>query len=368
MTEQNSAFLTPEQEALISTYQEKWRSLELKKGPIDRERAAAAVKAAYAAIGAEEPKILFYDSPSAALDEIASYLTGQVVWSPELFKEILGWEMLGKLQLTLHNQVEDSLGKKLGSPLYSKIYRERNFRSLFEHIWRTLREQWHKFGSGPDDKVVGAIETAFSPYMSANFWTIGGCYFDFCLEVLHGEVDRNLWEAFQNVVSSCGWIFAFRDKCYICDRPHRVNLDDQGHLHGIEKPALEYADGWKLYFYEDIVLPEKYGGLSPDKWSVQWLMEEKNAELRRVLIEGIGYDRISEELRAKELDAWREYSLLSIRGIDVNLLNPIYLLKMICPSTGQVHALRVPPEVNSAREAIRWVNWGLDPEEFAIQT
>nr|WP_226582714.1 hypothetical protein [Microseira wollei] len=53
------------------------------------------------------------------------------------------------------------------------------------------------------------------------------------------------------------------------------------------------------------------------------------------------------------------------RQVDVE---PIYLLKMTCPSTGFIHALRVPPSMKSAREAIRWVNWGIDPEEFAVET
>ena len=33
-----------------------------------------------------------------------------------------------------------------------------------------------------------------------------------------------------------------------------------------------------------------------------------------------------------------------------------------------VHALRVPPNLTSALDAIRWVNWDIAPEEFSIQT
>lgn len=46
----------------------------------------------------------------------------------------------------------------------------------------------------------------------------------------------------------------------------------------------------------------------------------------------------------------------------------MYLLKMICPSTGSIHILRVPPDMTSAREAICWVNWGIEPENFAVQS
>lgn len=41
---------------------------------------------------------------------------------------------------------------------------------------------------------------------------------------------------------------------------------------------------------------------------------------------------------------------------------------MTCPSTEFIHILRVPPDTQSAREAICWVNWGIDPEEFQQQT
>jgi len=100
-------------------------------------------------------------------------------------------------------------------------------------------------------------------------------------------------------------------------------------------------------------------------WQAEWLLSESNAELRRVLIERIGYDRICQQLPAVELDSWQEYTLLKIDNADVE---PIYLLKMTCPSTGHIHALRVPPNLRSAQKAIRWVNWGTDPKEFGVQT
>jgi hypothetical protein len=109
------------------------------------------------------------------------------------------------------------------------------------------------------------------------------------------------------------------------------------------------------------------------------VLKEQNVEVRRALIQGITYDRLCQELAVTELDSWQEYTLLSIEFDDdfddVGNPKPVYLLKMTCPSTGHIHALRVPPNVRSssrasltAQEAIRWVNWGTDPEEFSVQT
>ena len=47
---------------------------------------------------------------------------------------------------------------------------------------------------------------------------------------------------------------------------------------------------------------------------------------------------------------------------------PMILLKMTCPSTGHIHILRVPPDLTSAEAAITWVNHGIHPDEFIVQT
>ncbi len=96
------------------------------------------------------------------------------------------------------------------------------------------------------------------------------------------------------------------------------------------------------------------------------MLSAQNAELQRVLIQGIDYARICQELQAIELDVWAEYTRLKIDA-DVDA-EPIYLLKMTCLSTGLIHVLGVPPDMKSAREAMRWVNWGIDPEKFLDQT
>jgi len=104
------------------------------------------------------------------------------------------------------------------------------------------------------------------------------------------------------------------------------------------------------------------------------LLNEENAEFRRILIQTIGYNRICKELGAIELDSWKEYTLLKIDNYTEitpehpqNYSEPIHLLKMTCPSTGFIHFLRVPPDINSARTAITWINWGIDPEDFSVQ-
>jgi hypothetical protein len=192
------------------------------------------------------------------------------------------------------------------------------------------------------------------------------CLFDFCSTIFSCSDEEKLWEAYQLMVQNCGWLWTYVQVCLVCDRPHILSLDSEGRLHNEVYPAILLADGFSIYAYHGVFLPEKYGRVPPNKWQSSWLLTENNAELRRVLIQGIGYTRICQELKAKEIDNWQEYKLLKI---DAEFdFEPVHLLTMICPSTAHQHALRVPPNLLSAREAIRWVNWGIDPTEFTIQT
>jgi leucine-rich repeat protein SHOC2 len=126
----------------------------------------------------------------------------------------------------------------------------------------------------------------------------------------------------------------------------------------------------------DIVLDRRYW-TKLNEWKSEWLLDEENAEVRRMIIEKVGYEKICDELNAIILDTWREYSLLEIEGVKEAIYNggyapidsePMILLQMTCPSTTHIHILRVPPEMVSAEAAITWVNQGIHPDKFAIQT
>ena len=330
MSETKIDKLTPEQEALIPVYQEKWRRIALSTEPIDREKAAKAVNFAYTAIGIKEPEIIFFDSPNAALRQLKIR-----PWSQR------GFELFGEVRNQLELQQRYQLQKQLQNQLWHQL--------------------WDQFAPQEESQLYNigrSIENAYR--VSDSNW------FDFCITVLNCVHNAIKWEALQLLVNNCGWIFPFEYVCGVCDRPRILSFDNQHRLHAEGTPAIQFADGYSLYSYHGVTLPEKYGKLHPHQWESQWLLEEENAELRRVLIQGIGYSRICQELEAIELDTWREYTLLRIdKNID---FEPMNMLKMTCPSTGHIHFLRVPPNLKSARKAIKWVNWGVDAEEFSVQT
>jgi hypothetical protein len=225
----------------------------------------------------------------------------------------------------------------------------------------------------------GGLQSWYAGYSNECFLAIEQsnqyALIDFCIQELGFDYDHELWEASLTLIQECGVLLLLSRSCYICDRPSRLEIDAEQRLHAVASPAIEFADSTCVYAYQGILLPEKYGKVHPQEWQSQWVLEESNAELRRLLIQHIGYERLCQEVEAKVLDQWREYELLQITFSQKAYVNgrqvieePVVLLKMTCPSTEHIHVLRVPPIMRSAKEAATWINHGIAPNKFIAET
>ncbi|MEG4046091.1 DUF6745 domain-containing protein [Microcoleus sp. Pol17_C1] len=377
--------LTPEQAALIPVYREKWRAISLSTGPINRSQAEETIKSAYSAIGKKAPEIIFVDRPYEAADLIVSRFDNPSSELRSQFETKLRSPLEKQLRGYLGSQLETELQNQLPTQLEQRLYTQ-----LKTQLWEPERNYLAGEISSqlPPQQVIdersGEIRPTLGKHLSnciqPELWAAYGSLLDFCISVINlpHSYGRN-WIVFQSIVRDCGWIYPYDKVCIVCEKPIALSVDSNHRLHAEGKPAVQFADGVSIYAYHGVILPEWYGRLHPHQWQSKWVLKEQNAEVRRALIQGITYDRICQELAVTELDSWQEYTLLSIEFEDdfdnEGNAKPVYLLKMTCPSTGHIHALRVPPDVRSssrasltAKEAIRWVNWDIDPEEFSVQT
>ncbi|MEG4960505.1 hypothetical protein QUA78_05055 [Microcoleus sp. K4-B3] len=344
------------------------KHLALSTKPIDVEKAIEAIKVAYAAIGLEEPEIIICSSPRDAYLQIFNLLksdrsencsnewswnrAGQKLDGKWMSSSIVGefaspevWRYELDYRMTIESEADSTLSLLMSQLVDEYARSEPTIEHDFSHSLYDL--------TSPETPTTLLKEI----YLTELYISSSGINISQKAQEIH-HCQKLLFE-------DCGFIFPFEKNCFVCDRPRHLRFDSQNRLHAEGEPAIEFADGWKFYYYHGVRLPEEYGKFHPNQWQSQWLLTEENAELRRVLIQGIGYDRICQDLSAEQIDSWQEYSLLTIDHADVE---PICLLKMTCPSTGFIHALRVPPNLTSAREAIRWANWDIDPEEFSVQT
>lgn len=97
----------------------------------------------------------------------------------------------------------------------------------------------------------------------------------------------------------------------------------------------------------------------------QDILNTENVELRRVLIERLGYETFLQQVgglvRDRDRDAGGERQLVCVTFDDDE---PLMILQVICPSTGHTHVLRVPPYMRSCRQAAAWIAGFNNPDDY----
>ena len=276
------AELNPEQKALIPIYRDKWINIALSTEPIDRQKATEVVKRAYALISLSEPEIIFCDSPYAADRK----------WN-ELARQQKENE---KLSTQVSRQLENELYKKLVTPVFDEVTTSIEYK-LYNLLWDELIT--------PLDSQLIYVMSEFGCCIQPEEWAGAGSYIDFCFSVLNLNCTHELakWSVLHSLVKYCGRIYPYEEIAFVCDRPRKLSFDRKNRLHAEGEPAISFADGFSVYAYHGINLPEKYGKVHPNEWKAEWLIAEDNAEMRRILIEGIGYERC-QGLQAQEIDPY----------------------------------------------------------------
>lgn len=326
LSQWSSKWLRGEKDSELIPPIEKWQQVCLSTESINSKKAIQAVKEIYQFMDYDEPEILFFDSPGAAFHKINSEedflrATGKSL-SSKFRKEF--WDFLFS---TLQNQL-DSLLFKLDSEIFKNLYfqQSRNIGYLLET--QLYAQRMDEESPYFDDEEVDKDEdedfdeefsiqvtnqmNAISDCMLVPQTFLSLCRIDFGISVLKCKVDTKKWEALKTLMSNCGSVWLYENICLVCERPNKISFDSNGCLDGVGTPAIQFLDGYSIYAFRNIWLPEKYGKIHSSQWNAEWLLEGNNAELTQILIETIGYERINQYFRNYQFTAQDIYELLRI--------------------------------------------------------
>lgn len=103
----------------------------------------------------------------------------------------------------------------------------------------------------------------------------------------------------------------------------------------------------------------------PETITTEEILKEPNAELRRVLLERMGYATFLSQANAQIIDedddpgGERRLLRVAMQG-DEDLV----CLAVYCPSTGRQYMLRVPPSMRTCHQAAAWIAGFDNPDEY----
>jgi hypothetical protein len=103
----------------------------------------------------------------------------------------------------------------------------------------------------------------------------------------------------------------------------------------------------------------------PETITAQEVLSERNAELRRIMMERAGYERFMAQAHPKVLDQDRDPGgPRRLLRVSVPGDEDLVCLSVNCPSTGRHYLLRVPPVTRSCRHAAAWIAGFANPDDY----
>lgn len=215
------------------------------------------------------------------------------------------------------------------------------------------------------------------------------CYFDCFLRNLHIQanevIDPNcLWDGagekslaeflghcglgiIKSIVEAnkhCGYWWPLRGIVVATEKHSSIHLDEWRRLHCEEDMAIQYPDGWGVYAWKGVRAPKKVI-VAPEILTVRDIDMETNAEIRRIMLERFGWGRYLDESNSKPVHK-DKFGILYRREMPDD--EPLVMVKVKNKTpepdgTFKDYFLRVPPEMETAQQAVAWT-FAMEKEEY----
>ena len=119
----------------------------------------------------------------------------------------------------------------------------------------------------------------------------------------------------------------------------------------------------KIFFRGQTVSTSSNIAVDSDTLTTQDIIAVKNVGIRRAFLEELGYERFLSQINHIVIDKEGDQELVKIDWHKEE--EPICLVKVKCASTGVFYTLRVPPSMQTIKEAIAWTFGFRNPDDYA---
>lgn len=179
----------------------------------------------------------------------------------------------------------------------------------------------------------------------------------------HKEAVSALW----TLSTTTGWVLPTERVCWLSELPVALSTDASGRLHCGTEAALRYADGWRVFAWKGIVIPD-WIVTRPDFVTVKSIDRQPNPWVRRCMIEILTPERyvalggatcVSRDSTGK---LWRRQWW----GPGDDAWAAVEVINGTAERDGTYkrYFLQVPANVRTAREAVAWT-YGLTDVQYA---
>lgn len=166
---------------------------------------------------------------------------------------------------------------------------------------------------GVGDFGLRCATLTWKMWQGGNQWSGGDSFFSFFRHVAKLDIDYTDWDHWEKLSLHSGPRVLHPQFCMISDRPEVLLVDDRNRPHCDTGPFCRWRDGSALYAVHGVRVPawiiEK-----PERLTAKHIDDERNAEVRRVMIERFTPKRWLRESGAKVVaEAPADHSHIGLR-------------------------------------------------------
>lgn len=309
---------------------------------VTAERAA---KHLYEVLREPEPKVLWLPSPVACANEMHKQ-NGSLVW----------WESRKKT----FRKRPLSYASKAERRALARIVREsmQADTRIQEGLWWYRDAQFPmRWGTRNKNSHLAELSQIFQRYTSAR-----NLRFAIAKQAIYsvmGEDESKApqirTEAWKELYLSAHFAFLDRGIVTLSQPPTEVNRDANGRFHAEIGPAVRYSDGARLWAWHGVQVPKRLIQF-PEKLDIWEIRQERNAEVRRVMMERYGLDRFLKDTQSTLMNKGKLGKLYRVEYDDRTWAQFVVVTNSTPEKDGSFkeYVLQVRPNEFRADDAVAW--------------
>jgi len=295
------------------------------------------------------------------MKKITKLTEAQEARLPEIAQEWIGYGLSTKTD------------REKAASLIPAIYREGGLEPPAQILWEDSPHAGYK----KCKELLGDKERPLPCYGShdAHWLAFYAAFLEFGIEECKKLIPL------MDMAKCSGWFFPMDEACILTPNPTHLSLDDQGRLHDETRKAIEYPDGWGLYYIHGVAVNEKIVE-HPDTITVEDIETETNAEVRRIMIDRYGWNpdhpqgthpdgtdpgvgKYIMDAGAEEIhrDKWGVLYKKEVEGDETIVTVKVENSTAEPDGSTKSYWLRVPPDTTTAHQAVAWT-FGVEPEQY----
>ena len=371
-----------------------WLERGRSTAPADRQRCEGVWIEMYALLGKERPRVMWWDGPATGSiartlilsdkqtnlgDNLGANLGNNLRDNlGDNLRANLGNNLWANLMDNLGNNLGDNLGANLGNNLRTNLRANLGnnlWDNLGNNLWANLRTNlrdnlgdnlWANLRANLRDNLRDNLGNNLGNNLLWWFWGRHEAHWEahyafphLHIRPMHTEEQSRLLMLWLTLSECAGWWHPFENVVIACEPPEKQAIDTNGRLHCDDGPAMLCRDGWAVYAWHGVRLPE-WIIEKPQDITVKKIDGEPNTEIRRIMVERYGTERFLKDGGAQDISKDACGTLYRREMPDDE---PLVMVHVLDPSTDREYFLRVPPAIQTAQQAVAWT-FEMDENEY----